>query len=188
MPAPSNNKGFKNKELRYQAALAIQPQIIALASYRGQRIFRSNTGHFYTPHSGRNFMPSASAVLHFSRNDQDMLGGWSAEGSERSSRAAKYKIACTQQSVSSTFKSANLDPLAEADDVEALGFRSSGMFWTKKYYAQKLSSSAVLLRTCREMTFQTCRSATWNLFLWNYCQKMSWTSLWILEENRGVPH
>ena len=54
LPAPSNNyKEFKNKDLKYHAAFAIQSQIIALASYRGQRIFRSNTGQFYTPHSGR---------------------------------------------------------------------------------------------------------------------------------------
>ena len=66
-------------------------------------------------------MPSASAVLNFSKSDRDMLGGWSAEGSERSSRAAKYKIAWMRQSVSSTFKSTDLDPLAEADDIDALG-------------------------------------------------------------------
>ena len=50
LPAPSNNyKGFKNKEFKYHAAFSIQSQSIALASYRGQRIFRSNTGHFNTP-------------------------------------------------------------------------------------------------------------------------------------------
>ena len=47
-----------------------------------------------------------------------MLGGW--EGSERYSRAAKHKIASMQNSVSMTFKSTELDPLAE-DDLDAPG-------------------------------------------------------------------
>ena len=50
-----------------------------------------------------------------------MLGGWSAEGSERYSRAAKHKIATMQKAVSQSFTSSDLDPLAEADDIDALG-------------------------------------------------------------------
>ena len=80
-----------------------------------------STGHYYTPHSGRSFMPSAASVLNFSWSDRDMLGGWAAEGSDRYSRAAKYKIELIQQAVSKTFKSAEHDPLAEADDLDALG-------------------------------------------------------------------
>ena len=44
-------------------------------------------------------MPSATAVLGFSKSDRDMLGGWSAEGSERHSRAVKYKITNVQKAV-----------------------------------------------------------------------------------------
>ena len=79
------------------------------------------TGHYYTPNSGRNFMPSATSVLNFARSVRDMLGGWASEGSERFSRTAKYKIELVQQGVSKTFKSAEHDPLAEADDLDALG-------------------------------------------------------------------
>ena len=50
-----------------------------------------------------------------------MLGGWSAEGSERYSRAAKHKIAAMQKAVSQTFASSDLDPVAEADDIDGLG-------------------------------------------------------------------
>ena len=50
-----------------------------------------------------------------------MLGGWSAEGSERYSRAAKFKITSMQQAVSATFNSADHDPLAEGDDIDLLG-------------------------------------------------------------------
>ena len=93
LPAPANNyRGFKRKELTYHTAFAVQPQIVSLASYRGSRIFRTPTSHYYTRHSGRSFMPTATAVLGFSKSDRDMQGGWAAEGSERYSRAAKFKI------------------------------------------------------------------------------------------------
>ena len=65
-PAPSNNfRGFKTKELRFTTAFAVQTHIISTACYRGLRVFEGSTGHYYTPHSGRNFMPSAAAVLVF---------------------------------------------------------------------------------------------------------------------------
>ena len=92
LPAPSNNyRGFKTKELRYATAFAVQTQIISLASYRGLKIFQGSTGQYYTHHSGRNFMPSGTAVLGFSKADRDILGGWSAEGSERYRRTANTK-------------------------------------------------------------------------------------------------
>ena len=80
-----------------------------------------NTGHYYTPHSGRNFVPSATSVLNFARSDREMFGGWASEGSERYSRTAKYKIELMQQAVSKTLKSVEHDPLAEADDLDAFG-------------------------------------------------------------------
>ena len=95
-------------------------------------------------------MPTASAVLKFSRGDRDMLGGWAAEGSERYSRAAKFKNASMQQSVSSTFKSADHDPLAEADDTDSLDcFRSPGMYRTKRYCVRRPSWSVVHSQTFR---------------------------------------
>ena len=64
LPATSNNfRGFKTKELRYPTAFVVQIHIISTACYRGLRVFEGSTGHYYTPHSGRNFMPSAAAVL-----------------------------------------------------------------------------------------------------------------------------
>ena len=77
LPAPANNfRGFKRKELTYHTTFAVQSQIVSLAAYRGLRIFRTQTPHYYTPHSGRNFMPTSTAVLGFSKSDRDMLGGW----------------------------------------------------------------------------------------------------------------
>ena len=113
LPAPSNNyRGFTNKELKYPTAFAIQTQNISLASYRELRVFQ---------YSDRNFMPSATAILGFSKSDRDIRGGWSVEGSERYSRAAKHKIATMQTAVVMTFKNPEPDPLGEADDIDALG-------------------------------------------------------------------
>ena len=76
LPAPSNNfLGFKTKELKYSTAFAAQTHIISMARFRGLRVFECSTGHYYTPHSGRNFMPSAASVLGFVKSDRDILGG-----------------------------------------------------------------------------------------------------------------
>ena len=62
-------------------------------------------------------MPSATVVLGFSKSDRNILGGWSAEGSERYSRAAKYKIAAMQTAVAMMFKNPEPDPFGEANDI-----------------------------------------------------------------------
>ena len=61
LPAPSNNfPGFKTKELKYSTAFAVQTHIISTACFRGLRVFENSTGHYYTPHSGRNFFAICS--------------------------------------------------------------------------------------------------------------------------------
>ena len=59
----NNFRCFKRKDLKYQAAFRIQSQIISMLFFRGQRLFRASTGHYFTHHDGRNFMPTASTVL-----------------------------------------------------------------------------------------------------------------------------
>ena len=136
LPAPSNKyKGFKNKELKYHAAFAIQSQIIALASYRGQRIFRSSTGHF---------MPSTTAVLNFSKSDHDILSGWSAEGSKRYSRAAKFKTAAMQ-----------LLRFSRAPISIPWPRQMMLMPWESSRAAPKRSLSVVLTQMSRETYLQT---------------------------------
>ena len=121
MPAPTSNyQGFKVKELKYSTAFAVQTHIISTAAYRGLRIFGISTGHYYTPHSGRNFMPSAASVLGFTKSERDVLGGWAADGSQRYTRTAKYNIAQMQIAVASTFKNSDPDQLAESDDLDCL--------------------------------------------------------------------
>ena len=121
LPAPTNNfHGFKTKELKYSTTFAVQTHIISTACYRGLRVFEGSTGHYYTPHTGRIFMSPATSVLGFSKAERDILGGWSAEGSQRYTTTAKYKIAQMQTAVASTFKISEPDQLAEADDIDSL--------------------------------------------------------------------
>ena len=56
-------------------------------------------------------MPSDAAALGFSKEDRDVFGGWSAEGSERYTRTAKFKIAQMQSAIAATL----------ADDIDDLG-------------------------------------------------------------------
>ena len=75
LPAPTNNfRGFQNKELKYPTAFAVQSQLVSLASYRGLKVFQSTNRHYYNRHSGRNFMPSATAVLGFSNRNHAVCG------------------------------------------------------------------------------------------------------------------
>ena len=65
-------------------------------------------------------MPSAASVLGFTKSERDVLGGWAADGSQRYTRTAKYKIAQMQIAVASTFKNSEPDQLAESDDLDFL--------------------------------------------------------------------
>ena len=113
LPTPSNNfRGFKTKELKSATAFAVQTQVISLASYRGLRIFQSSTGHYYTPHSGRNFMLSDAAVLGSAK-----LTVISSEDGH----PAKFKIAQMQSAIAATFRNPDTDQLGEADDIDDLG-------------------------------------------------------------------
>ena len=59
-------------------------------------------------------------MLGFAKAERDILGGWAADGSQRYTRTAKYKIAQMQIAVASTFKNSDPDQLAESDDLDCL--------------------------------------------------------------------
>ena len=62
-------------------------------------MFNYKFRHFWSPHSGRNFLPTAASVLNVPTQNKNLLGGWSAEGSERYNRLAKFKVAQVQRNV-----------------------------------------------------------------------------------------
>ena len=77
--------------------------------------------HFWSLHSGRNFLPTAASVLGAPTQDKDLLGGSSAEGSERYKRLAKYKIAEIKRDViHRAWDKDALDPLAESGPFREL--------------------------------------------------------------------
>ena len=66
-------------------------------------------------------MPSGAAALGFRKAEHDVLGGWSAEGSERYTRTVKFKIAQMQSAIASTFRDPDSGQLEEAGDIDDLG-------------------------------------------------------------------
>ena len=84
-----------------------------------QWLFSHGTGHFWSSHSGRNFLPSAAAALNVEKSDRDMLGGWTAQESDRYNRVARVRIQAVQALVARTFSDqSNHDPLLEGDAIE----------------------------------------------------------------------
>ena len=94
LPSPSKNyPGVRCRELRYDTAFAVRGRLLASLSSRGSQLFNFKFRHSWSPHSGRNFRPTAASVLNVPTQEKNFLGGWSAEGSERYHRLAKFKVA-----------------------------------------------------------------------------------------------
>ena len=120
LPAPASGyKGCVRRELRYEAASAVQTRIFLTLHVGGELLFRHRAAKYWTPHSPRNFLPSAAAALNVPKADRDMLGGWVVVESERYARVSKYKITSVQQQVARTFADASSsDPLSELESLE----------------------------------------------------------------------
>ena len=59
LPMPSGNlKGCLQRELRYDTAYALQRRVMDVLVSDGQKLFTHGVGHFWSPHSGRNFSPA----------------------------------------------------------------------------------------------------------------------------------
>ena len=100
IPAPEKNfVGCRPIELKYEIGYAVQNRIMALLSYKNIPLFPVPVTSFWTPHSGRSFLPSCCAALEFSKDDRDYLGGWSPQGSDRYARVSAMKITNLQRAV-----------------------------------------------------------------------------------------
>ena len=120
LPMPSGNlRSCVHRELRYDTAYALQRRVMEVLSTGQERVFGHGVGHYWTPHSGRNFFPSAAAALNIEKTDRDMLGGWAAQESDRYNRVAKVKIQMIQARVAATFADRiTVDSLLETDALE----------------------------------------------------------------------
>ena len=108
------------RELKYSLGAAVQAKILANLEFRQQQLSDHRVAHFWTPHSGRNFMPSASAAVGYQKSDRDVVGG-SAQGSDRYTWLARQRISAMQVTVAQSFSDRkNCDPLGEAESLKAL--------------------------------------------------------------------
>ena len=119
LPASSTNcHGVVHSELRYAIAYAMQNRVLSAISIEGSRVFSFPVTHFWSPHSSRSFLPSATLSLDFPKLQRDYLGGWNAQASDRYARTACRSIINMQRAVIRALHSANPDPLAEQDLAE----------------------------------------------------------------------
>ena len=123
LPGPSPGLQSCTKvELRYDMGFAIQGRLLAQLSDATQHhLIPHPAVHFWTPHSSRTFMPSATSALGFPKSDRDYLGGWAAENSDRYARVARLKIQTMQKAVVQSISNpSSKDPLGEAETLTHL--------------------------------------------------------------------
>ena len=110
--------------------------------------------HCWTPHSGRNFLLSATGALGYAKHERDVLGGWSAQGCERKTRLAKQRITVMQSAVVRALQDkSNPDPLCEEESHQSLEafMREVRMPLPEIERTTKLVASRVLACTVQEV-------------------------------------
>ena len=88
---------------------------------------------YWTPDSGRAYLPTATQILEFTKEERDFLGGWLAQASDRYARTARRKIVNMQRAVAREIPTRCPGRLAEEetsltfhDFLKAKGFARSG--------------------------------------------------------------
>ena len=115
------------------------------------------TTQFWTPHSGRAFLPSATAMLGFEKTDRDFPGGWTAQGSDRYARVSRTRIQNMQKAaVRTAQEQADGDPLGEGEtrtQFESYLLGLSVPVETQNTYLEKLAnkSRTICLRNAEEL-------------------------------------
>ena len=84
----------------------MQNWVLRMARLKDEQLFIQSATRFWTPHSNRTFLPTATAVLGFEKSVRDFLGAWSAQASENMQRTV---VAELQKGLE--------DPLAEAETL-----------------------------------------------------------------------
>ena len=103
------------------ASSRLENRLLAGIPLSGDVKIQPAIAHFWTQHSGRAFMPSSTVVLGFSKEEQNFLGGWQAQASDRYARVPKLRVRNTQKAVVQTIqKNDRDDPLGEAETLTHL--------------------------------------------------------------------
>ena len=106
-------------------------------------------------------MPSASAAVGYQKSDRDVLGGWSAQGSDRYTRLARQRISAMQVTVARSFSDQkNSDPLGEAESLQALEVHMSNRVLSREEVSNvmKILSSRAFVDTQRNKEAPTDRA------------------------------
>ena len=121
LPAPASNcNGCLRKELRYDIGSAMQNRVLSSLQFNGQSSLTRSTASFWTPHSARSFLPSATAALGVPKDQRDYLGGWSAQRSDSYTRVAARMITNLQKLVIRARQGSSEHPFAEAETSKQL--------------------------------------------------------------------
>ena len=79
LPSPASIlTGAITAEMRYESGYGLQNRVLLHLQSDGEPLHIPGTTQFWTLHSGRAFLPSATALVGFEKSDRDFLGGWSA--------------------------------------------------------------------------------------------------------------
>ena len=119
LPSPSTNyHGVTRTELRYSIAHSMLGRVLGTLTLDGIRLFPFQIQQYWTPHSSRAFLPSATLILDFPKSQRDFLGGWNPQASDRYARTARRAITVMQKAVVRAIHSRKTDPLSEQDLAE----------------------------------------------------------------------
>ena len=122
LPVPTASfRGCKRIELKYEQGYAIQSKVLQELEVSGEKLFSHQITNFWTPHSCRAYVPSATQVLNFSKEDRDFLGGWMAQASDRHARTARRKIVNMQRTVVRHIETRSEDRFGEEETSAILG-------------------------------------------------------------------
>ena len=100
--------GCRHMELKYEIGYAVLNRVMSLLKLNGTIIFPVPVTSFWTPHSGRSFLP-----------ERDYLGGWSPQGSDRYARIDGLRISNLQRAVARTIRQGpQSDSLGERETLE----------------------------------------------------------------------
>ena len=121
LPAPASNcQGCLRHELRYDIGFSMQQRVLTALHFGTTALLSRSVAAFWTPHSARSFLPSATAALGVPKEQRDYLGGWSAQGSDRYTRVAERMITNLQRMVITARQSTAADPFSETETVGQL--------------------------------------------------------------------
>ena len=118
LPAPAANlTGALQAELRYDTGFAILSRTLAALRLNDGSEFPLSLASFWTPHSGRTFMPSSTAALQFPTEERNFLGGWQAQASDRYAMVARLRVQNMQKAVVQSIQRSRSGDLLEESET-----------------------------------------------------------------------